>query len=388
MWFFRSPQIVFGETALSHLEELQGRRVFLVTDRQLVQLGYARQVTDILAQCGLATAVFDEVEPNPSLQTVKRCAADIEAFQPDWIIALGGGSVLDAAKVAWFIYERPDVELEAINPIQDFGLRSKARFLTIPTTAGSGAEVSMAALITDTESRRKLELASYEFIPDITIVDPLFTAHMPASLTCDSGIDVLTHAVEGINNTWSNDFIDGFCYQAAWLVFNYLPRAVAGGANDPEARERMANAATLGGLVIANSNIMLAHAMGHSAGPIFNIPHGRVTGLMLPLCVEYMAAGGRGRYTQMARFLGLGELDEAHAGPALAAAIRGLLRKLGQPISLQQAGVSRELFEAELDLLVEHAGMDYGMLVSPRPPDEADLRRLFDAAYYGNMVDF
>jgi alcohol dehydrogenase class IV len=379
MWFFRSPHIVFGETAVS---------VFLVTDEILVQLGHAAQVLEVLKQGGLETAIFDDVEPNPSLATVRRCAAAITQFGPDWIVALGGGSVLDTAKVAWFIYERPDIELEAINPIQDFGLRSKARFLTIPTTAGSGAEVSMAALVTDTEARRKLEIASYEFIPDITLVDPIFTAGMPSALTADSGIDVLTHAVEGINNSWSNDFIDGFCHQAAWLVFNYLPRAVVAGAHDPEARERMANAATMGGLVIANSNIMLAHAMGHSAGTIFEIPHGRVTGLMLPLSVEYMTAGGLGRYRQMARFLGLGDHGEDQAGFVLAGAIRELLRKIGQPISLKEVGVTRARFEVELEVLVAHAQMDYGMLVAPRPPDESHLRRLFMAAYDGSVVQF
>ena len=182
MWFFRSPYIVFGEDALSHLEQVTGRRAFIVTDAVMEKLGYVQKVQDQLASAGIMSAYFAEVEPEPSLKTVHACAKAISDFGPDWVVGLGGGSSLDAAKAAWFLYERPEIELESVNVIEHYGLRAKARLMTIPTTAGSGSEVSHAALITDTDARRKLELASWEFVADLTIVDPIFSAHMPRQL--------------------------------------------------------------------------------------------------------------------------------------------------------------------------------------------------------------
>lgn len=388
MWYFRSPQIVFGEDALSHLEQVNGKRAFIVTDSRMQELGFVKQVQERLAVAGIESCVFDGVEPDPSLDTVQACAAAMGDYQPDWVVGLGGGSSLDASKAAWFLYERPDVELEAINPIEHFGLGAKARLITIPTTAGSGAEVSQAALISDLQNRRKLELASYEMIADLTVVDPSFSAHMPPQLTADTGIDVLTHAIEAYNNQWSNDFTDGLCLQATRMVFTYLPRSVKHGAADPEAREKMANAATIAGLVICNSNISLAHALGHSAGAIFQLPHGRVTGLLLPGVIEYTAHGGAGRYLDLARMIGLCAENEAQAAANLATVIRDLLRQIDQPLSLQAAGIGRAQFESELEALCERAEMDLGILVSRRYPDRQDLQRLYVYAYEGRSVDF
>jgi alcohol dehydrogenase class IV len=242
-------------------------------------------------------------------------------------------------------------------------------------------------MISDVEQRRKLELATYEFIADITIVDPALSAQMPPQLTADTGIDALTHAVEACNNAWSNDFSDGLCLQAAKLVFGYLPRAVADG-DDLEAREKMSNAATLGGLVITNTNISLAHALSHSAGALFHLPHGRVTGLILPLTVEYLSNGGVGRYTEMAHVLGLCEQDSEDSGARLAKAIRGLLLQIGQPLSLQEMRVPRQLFEAELEALCDRTEMDAGLVMAPRIPDREEMKRLFECAYTGASVDF
>lgn len=388
MWFFKAPHIIFGEEALSHLEQVGGTRAFIVTDAVMEKLGFVDKVQEHLKAAGIVSAVFSDVEPNPSLETVHRCAAAMNEYEPDLIIGMGGGSCMDAAKAAWFRYERPDVELEAVNVMETFGLRSKARLVTIPTTAGSGSEVSQAALITDLEARRKLEIASYEFIADVTIVDPLFSARMPQQLTADSGIDVLTHAVEAYNNNMTNDFTDGLCLQAARLVFEYLPRAVACGEQDLVAREKMANAATIAGLGIGNSMIALAHAMGHSAGAIFNLTHGRVTGLLLPYTVEYTANGGAGRYRDMAQFLGLCADDELKAAYNLAAAIRALMSKIGQPLSLKEAGLLREVFDRELEAVCDRTEMDLGLVMAKRIPDRQELERLFEYAYEGKVVDF
>jgi alcohol dehydrogenase class IV len=389
MWFFRSPKIVFGDDALSYLEQVKGKRAFIVTDTTMQSLGYTKKVENHLAVAQLQTANFDQVEAEPSLETVLACADQMRAFEPDWVIGLGGGSCLDASKVAWFLYERPEVDPRAINPVEDFGLRARAQLIAIPTTAGSGSEVSQAAMIRDHLERRKLYMASYEFIPDLTIVDPILSARMPAQLTADAGIDVLTHAVEGYNNLWSNDFVDGLCLQAIRIVFDSLPNAVKFGAKDMEARQKMANAATIAGLAIANSNIALAHTLGHSIGGVFEgIPHGRITAIFLPIVIEYYANGGVGRYCQVAAMLSLPAGDELQASQNFAQAIRDLMRTIGLPTSLEAAGIPDYEFEAQLDALVERAEVDLGILVSRRVPDAQDLKRLFRCGFHGIPADF
>ncbi|RMF46626.1 MAG: iron-containing alcohol dehydrogenase, partial [Anaerolineae bacterium] len=217
----------------------------------------------------------------------------------------------------------------------------------------------------------------------LALIDPSFTANLPAQVTADTGIDVLTHAVEAFSSTWNNDFSDGLALQSAQLVFTYLPRAYRNGADDMEARTHMANAATLGGLAINNSHIALAHALGHSAGALFGIPHGRVTGLLLPYTIEYTARGGAGRYIGLARLLGLPHENEESAGMALAAAIRALLESLGQPLTLQQAGVSQAMLEERLADLCDRAEMDPSLVTSRRIPVREELEALYRTAFDG-----
>ena len=388
MWFFNSPEVIFGEDALSYLQQLQGQRAFIVTDANIAALGFPARVQEHLEQAGIESRVFAEVEPEPSLQTVRRGAEAMRAYEPDWIIGLGGGSCMDAAKAMWILYERPDMDPAAINPMESLGLRRKARLIAIPTTAGTGAEATWAIVLTDREEGRKLGLGSREALPDIAIVDPAFTMHLPPGLTAATGMDVLTHAVEGFTCTWANDFTDGLCLQAVRLVFTYLPRAVASGAADPEAREKMANAATLGGLGFGNSMASLAHAMGHSAGAVFHLHHGRVVGLLLPYTIEYVANGGSGRYRELAQFLGLPADDEKRAGKALAQAIRELARQIGEPLSLREAGVERATFEAQLERLCDLAESDPTIVTAYRVPSREELSALFRYAFDGKEVDF
>lgn len=388
MWYFRSPLIAFGEEALAHLEQVRYRRVFIVTDATMASLGFVQRVQDSLASSEAQTAVFSEVEPDPCVATVQRCADQMLAFEPDCVVGLGGGSSLDAAKSAWFLYEHPGYDLAAVTPFEAYNLGVKARFITIPTTAGSGAEVTGAAVIRDEADGRKMEVASYEFVPTLTIVDPSFSMHMPPQLTADTGIDVLTHAVEGYTSTFANDFSDALCLHAARLVFEYLPRAYRLGAGDPAAREKMAHAATIAALGMGNSHIALAHAMGHSLGAVFGLPHGRVTGLCLPYTIEFIANGGASRYTELARTLGLPSNDERQAALALAQATRDLLREIRQPVSLRAAGIAPEAFEANLDGLCSRTEMDNALATSQRFPYPEDSRRLFEYAYQGKVVDF
>lgn len=388
MWHFMSPEIVFGEDALSRLDELAGERAFIVTDSVIADLGYVAKVQERLNVAGIDSSVFTDVEPEPSLETVRRGADAMLAYEPDWVIGLGGGSAMDAAMAMWILYERPDVSPDGINPFETLGLGQKAQLICIPTTAGTGSEVTVGAMLTDTEEQRKLEVASLEAIPKLAIVDPQFSAEMPRQLTADTGIDVLTHAVEAYAGTWANDFTDGLCLQAIRLVFTYLSRAVEHGAEDMEAREKMANAATIAGLGITNSHIALAHAMGHSAGAMFHIPHGRITGLFLPYTIEFTANAGVGRYEDLAHFLDLPGEDEVQAGQRLADAIRNLMRDVELPLDLQAAGVSQEDFEANLEAVCDRAEMDAGLVTSPRVPTREELEQLFRYAFEGRSVDF
>ncbi len=388
MWFFNSPEVIFGEDALSYLEEIKGHRAFIVTDANVLSLGFPVDVASSLQRAGLEVKVFADIEPEPSLQTVRRGAEMMQSFAPDWVVGVGGGSVMDAAKAMWILYEHPEINPAAISPIERIPLRRKARLICVPTTAGTGAEVTWAMVLTDQEEGRKLGLGVRDALADIAIVDPRFTMHLPSSLTAATGMDVLTHAVEGYSSTWANDFTDGLCLQAARMVFEYLPRAVEKGASDPEAREKMANAATIAGLGFGNSMAALAHAMGHSAGAVLHIHHGRVVGLLLPYTIEFVANQGVGRYADLARWLELPASNEQEAAASLARAIRDLARRIGEPLSLQDAGVDEAVFRSHLERLCDLTEADPTIVTSRRIPDRGELCRLFEYVYAGRPIDF
>lgn len=387
MWFFRSPEIVFGEGALGWLAELEGRRAFIVTDENLVRLGLVDQITIHLDQAGIEYRIFDGVEPDPSIQTVQRGAKAMQDYGPDWIIGLGGGSAMDAAKGMWVLYERPDLDPRGISPFEEYGLRTKARLVAIPTTSGTGAEATWGIVLTDLEHQCKLGLGSPENTPDIAIVDPALVMTLPSRLTADTGMDALAHAVEGYTCAWRNDFADGLCLKAIELIFEYLPRAYADGSNF-EAREKMHNAASLAGLGFINSMCSIAHAMAHSLGAVFHTPHGRAVGLMLPYTIEYLAREDPSRYAQIARFLGLPGLDSVTLAHALIDAIRDLCHRVDFPTAIRDLDLSEDEFERWLDKLVENAEGDTMLVTSPRMPDGDDLRRIYHYAYLGKSIDF
>jgi alcohol dehydrogenase class IV len=387
MWFFNSPEIVFGDEALSYLAELRGRRAFIVSDPTVQRLGFVELVAEQLRQAGLEVASFAEVEPEPSLETVYRGVEAIRAFEPDWIVGLGGGSAMDAAKAIWVLYERPDLKPDEISPLQQLGLGVKARLIAIPTTSGTGSEATWGLVLSDTAEGRKLGLGSRETLATLAIVDPAFTIGLPPRITADTGMDVLTHAVEGYTSLWHNDFCDGLCLKATQMVFDYLPRAVADGS-DREAREKMANAATIAGLGFGNSMAALAHALGHALGAVFHQPHGRCVGLLLPYTVEFVANGGAGRYADIAYTLRLPHTDEASAAAALAAAIRCLSRQIGQPTSIVEMSVPQPDFEAALERLCDFTEMDTQIVMSARIPSREELVALYRYAHVGKAVDF
>jgi alcohol dehydrogenase class IV len=386
MWFFNSPEIVYGEDAISYLAQIEGKRAFIVTDRNIIELGFVERVIEKLEEAGIESKVFSEVEPDPSIETVKRGAEEMMAYEPDWVIGVGGGSSMDAAKAMWVLYERPDVEPSEINPIIPLGLRKKARLITIPTTSGTGAEATWAIVLTDKAERRKLGLGSRENMADIAILDPFFVAKLPPRLTADTGMDALTHAIEGYTSAWRNEFCDGLCLKAVQLIFDYLPIAYESG--EMEAREKMQNAAAIAGLGFGNSMAALAHSMGHSLGAIFHIPHGRAVGLFLPYTIEFAVRGGGTRYAEIARFLGLPSRTEEEGASSLAEAVRKLARRLEQPLTIEELGILPEEFEAELERLIENAEADTQTLTSPRIPSTEEFEKLFRYAYEGRRVDF
>ena len=387
MWYFCSPEIVFGEGSLDELNELRGRRALIVTDDTLVQLGLVDRVKAHLDKAGIESHVFDAVEPDPSVQTVRKGVEVAQDVAPDWIVGLGGGSPMDAAKAIWVLYERPDLHPAEINPFVHLNLRQKARLITIPTTSGTGAEVTWGIVLTDTEEQRKMGLGNRENIADIAIVDPVMAAGMPPQLTADTGLDALTHAVEGYTCTWHTDVTDGVCVGAARLVFQYLPRAVADGS-DMSARERMHNGATCAGLGFGNAMASMAHAMGHVLGATFHVPHGRAVSIFLPYTIEFAAREAPGRFADLAGLLGGFQAEGEKAARALAERIRALCREIGNPTSVAEVDVAREAYEAQLDKMVDDAFNDTQIITAARSPSYDELRQLFLYAYEGRVVDF
>ncbi|MCB0071379.1 MAG: iron-containing alcohol dehydrogenase [Caldilineaceae bacterium] len=386
MWYFRSPQIVFGEDSLEELGHLGATRALIVTDAVLRELGLTDQVTAHLSVD--AIKVFADVEPEPSLQTTQRGADIACAFNPDLILAVGGGSVIDAAKAIVLLYENPGIDLEGIMPWMELAPQ-KARFVAVPTTSGTGSEATMGAVLTDIASKRKVTGVHPRLLPELAIVDPAMTRKLPPAITAATGMDVLTHAVDAYGSTYANDFADACALKAVELVFTYLPRAVADGATDLEAREHMANAAAIAGLAINTSNISLAHALGHSFGAFFKKPHGMVVGLFLPYTVEYNLNADPGRYVDLARVARLTDShDGAEGGRALVAAIRTLAAEIGQPTSIAALGIDAADFAAALDTLCDNAVSDMSIISSQRPVDMDELRRLFEYAYAGKPIDF
>ncbi|MBM3166699.1 MAG: iron-containing alcohol dehydrogenase [Chloroflexi bacterium] len=388
MWYFTAPQVVFGEDALSKLAELSGKSAFIVTDKIINGLGLIDKVKEHLAQAGMHCQVFDEVEPDPSLQTVKKGIALMQQYKPDWVVAVGGGSVMDAAKAMRVEYERPDIKADEINPfITDLGLGKKCKIACVPTTSGTGAEVTFAVVLTDTADQRKLSLINREIVPDIAIVDPVCAASMPPGITSNTGMDALTHAVEGFTCNWKNDFTDGLCLKAIQLVFQYLPKAVKDG-KDMEAREKMANAATIAGIGFVNSLAALAHAMGHSLGGVFHTPHGRAVGLFLPYTIEFMGDAREEQWADIVRFLGIDIPKGKKASAVLAQAIRGLAKEINEPTSLKELGIPQDKLNAAMPKLMDNVQADGSLIVSARVPNEEETVKLFNYAYEGKSIDF
>ncbi|WP_055563852.1 bifunctional acetaldehyde-CoA/alcohol dehydrogenase [Streptomyces atriruber] len=409
-WFKVPPKIYFERNALRYLGEMDGiERVSIVTDKTMSDLGFVARVTDILAArpSAVTVQVIDNVEPNPELSTVRAGAAQMRDFGPDTIIALGGGSPMDAAKIMWLMYEHPEVEFadtkEKFFDIRKRafkfpGLGAKAQLVAVPTTSGTGSEVTPFAVISDPEAAQKYPLADYALTPNVAIVDPVLPMRLPATVTADSGFDALTHATEAYVSAYANDYTDGLCLQSIKLIFENLERCVVNGAADPEAREKMHNASTVAGMAFANAFLGLVHAMAHTLGNTFHVAHGRTNALLLPHVIRHNGTvSGKAtpwpkaevyrapeRFQEIARMLGLAAATPGEGVESYARAVEELRAKCGIPASFQEEGVDEAAFMEALPQQAMNAYADQCAPANPRMPMIDEMQQLMRQAYYGN----
>lgn len=413
MLWFRSPEKIYIKqgclpVALDELGKVLGKkRAFIVTDSFLFQNGYTKPITDKLEQLGIVHSTFFEVAPDPTLDSARKGAAAMTAFQPDVIIALGGGSAMDAAKIMWVLYEHPDADFaDMAMRFSDIRKRiyafpkmgEKAYFIAIPTSAGTGSEVTPFAVITDESSGIKYPLADYELMPNMAIVDPDLMKTAPKGLTSASGIDVATHALEAYASMLATDYTDGLAIRSLKLVFENLPRTYQNGADDIEAWSNMANAATLAGMAFANAFLGVCHSMAHKLGAFHHIPHGVANALMLEQVMRFNSAEvppkmgtfpqysyphTLSRYAEIATALGLKGKTDHDKLEALIRAINELKATIGIPNSIQEFGVDEQKFLDQLDAMCEQAFDDQCTGANPRYPLIREIKQMYLNSYYG-----
>ena len=414
MLWFRAPEKVYIKrgclpVALEELKNVMGKkRVFIVTDTFLYENGYTKVVTDKLDEMGIVHETFFDVAPDPTLACAREGAKLIDAFKPDCIIAVGGGSAMDAAKIMWVMYEHPEIDfLDMAMRFMDIRKRvytfpkmgEKAYFIAVPTSAGTGSEVTPFAVITDETTGQKYPLADYELLPKMAIVDVNLMMNAPKGLTSASGIDALVHSIEAYASMMATEFTDGLALEAIKIIFEYLPRAYENGANDPEAREKMANAATMAGMAFANAFLGICHSMGHKLGAYHHLPHGVTVALVLDEVMrfnskevpnkmgtfpQYDHPHTLRRYAEIAEALNIGgETDEERLNN-LINKIDELKEKIGIKKTIKEYGIDEQTFLATLDEMSEKAFDDQCTGANPRYPLISEIKDIYLKVYYGN----
>ena len=413
MLWFRAPQKVYMKkgclpVALDELKNVMGKKkAFIVTDSFLYNNGYTKPITDKLDQMGITHTTFFDVAPDPSLACAKEGAKAMAAFQPDCIIAIGGGSAMDAGKIMWVMYEHPEVDfLDMAMRFMDIRKRAytfpkmgeKAYFIAVPTSAGTGSEVTPFAVITDERTGVKYPLADYELMPNMAIIDADVMMNAPKGLTSASGIDALTHALEAYASMMATDFTDGLALQATKLIFDYLPRCYDDGPHDPVAREKMGNAATMAGMAFANAFLGVCHSMAHKLGAFHHLPHGVANALLIEEVIrfnseevpakmgtfpQYAYPHTKRRYAEVAESLNLGGANDDEKVENLIAAVHALKQRVGIKDTIRDYGVDEEKFLSTLDEMVEQAFDDQCTGANPRYPLMSEIREMYLRAYYG-----
>ena len=409
LWFKVPPKVYFKRGCLDlALRELKGKkRAFIVTDRFLFNSGAVDNITKVLDEIGIDHQVFFDVKPDPTIATVKQAMEIVKPYEPDVIIALGGGSPMDAGKIIWLLYEQPDTNFADISmrfmdirkricQIPELG--QKATMVCIPTTSGTGSEVTPFSIITDEKTHYKYAIADYALTPNMAIVDPNFVDGMPKGLTAASGIDALVHSLEAYVSCMATNFTNSNALEATKLVFKYLARSYNEGANDPVAREKMHYAATIAGMSFANAFLGLCHSMAHKLGAMYNIPHGVANALLIRQIIKFNAVdkptkqaifpqykfpNAKTKYGQVADELGLGGKNDDEKVERLINAVDELMTEINLPKSIREFGVKEEEFMANLDVLVERAFDDQCTGANPRYPLMSEIKKLFLDAYEG-----
>lgn len=413
MLWFRAPEKVYIKkgclpVALDELKNVMGKkRAFIVTDSFLYQNGYTKPITDKLDEMGIVHTTFFDVAPDPTLACAKEGTAQMSAFQPDCIIALGGGSAMDAAKIMWVMYEHPEVDfmdmamrfIDIRKRVYTFPkMGEKAYFIAIPTSAGTGSEVTPFAVITDERSGVKYPLADYQLLPNMAIIDTDFHMSAPKGLTAASGIDAVTHALEAYASVMATDYTDGLALKALKTIFAYLPRAYENGQTDVEAREKMANAATMAGMAFANAFLGVCHSMAHKLGAFHHLPHGVANALMIEEVLRFNASEAPvkmgtfsqydhphtlARYAEVAEYLGFKGKNDADSLEKLIRGINDLKKAVGIKDTIKDYGIDEKDFLDRLDDMVEQAFDDQCTGANPRYPLMKEIKQMYLNAYYG-----
>lgn len=413
MLWFRMPEKVYIKNGClpAALEELvcqlQKKRAFIVTDSFLFKSGFANAVVDRLTDLGAVSTVFSAVEPDPTLSCAEKGAEQMRAFEPDVIIALGGGSVMDAAKIMWVLYEHPEVDfadmsmrfMDIRKRIYSFPqMGNRAYFVAVPTSAGTGSEVTPFAVITDGNSGIKYPLADYQLLPNMAIVDPDLQMNAPQSLTAASGIDAVSHALEAYASIMATDYTDALALRALKMLFEYLPRAYKNGAADPVAREKTANAATIAGMAFANAFLGVCHSMAHKLGSAFHLPHGISNALMINQVIRFNASQAPvkmgtlpqythphalSRYAEIAEYLGIAGSDDSDSLEKLISALNELKHTLGIKPSIRNYVPDEQAFLSRLEEVSEQAFDDQCTPANPRYPLISEIKQMYLNAYYG-----
>jgi acetaldehyde dehydrogenase/alcohol dehydrogenase len=413
MLWFRAPEKVYMKkgclpVALQELKtEMGKKKAFIVTDEFLYKNGYSKPITDELDKMGITHTTFFNVQPDPTLASAKEGAEAMRAFEPDVIIALGGGSAMDAGKIMWVLYEHPDADfMDMAMRFNDIRKRvykfpkmgEKAYFIAVPTSSGTGSEVTPFAVITDEKTGVKYPLADYELMPNMAIVDADNMMSGPKGLTAASGIDAVSHALEAYVAMLQTDFTDGLALQALKVIFEYLPACYDNGQNEPVAREKVAHAATMAGMAFANAFLGVCHSMAHKLGAFHHIPHGIANALMLEYVIRFNSAEvpskmgtfsqyayphTKARYAEVATYLGLKGKDDDEKVEALIKAINDLKARVGIKETIADYGVDENTFLETLDEMVEQAFDDQCTGANPRYPLMSEIKEMYLQAYYG-----
>ena len=398
MWFFRSPTIVFGEDALLHVREIgdrsAGERAFVVTDQAIQKSGQLASVLFQLEHAGMQAHVFDEVETELTLADIKAAAKAMDAFNPSWVVAVGGTHVIDAAKAMWILLENPNADLLTLSALEPIQIGARAGLIAIPTPDGVGSATTWAITLMDeagakTDEPPMVINTGHPFaVPTYAVIDPAMAATLTPAQIAEAGVLALAQAVEGYASTWQNDFTEGLCLVAAKLVFNNLLLAFQDATNI-EAIEKISNAAGIAGLGYINSMVGAAYALGRALHTAFDeLTLGRAVGVCLPAIIAFNTSPDRPEdvethYAEMARFLGLPHADENEAATALVDAVNKLLGEVNLPQTLAAAGITREQLDDATDDVVDQVLSDTILFTAPRQPSEDELRQLIDSIFEG-----